>query len=79
MTKTRAKDVPAPLDEAWVEWYRQTPAQRWRESQKCWAYYLSVGASLDPEPDSQSPFDFIYPRRARPVDGRPGLRVVRRC
>ena len=43
-------------EEEWEEWYRLTPLERWEESQKLWAFYLSVGGSLDPEPDSQSPF-----------------------
>jgi hypothetical protein len=40
----------------WAEWYRLTPVQRWRESEKLWQTYLALGGSLDPEPDSQSPF-----------------------
>jgi hypothetical protein len=66
-----------PADE-WHEWYRLTPLERWRESEKLWAQYLAQGGSLDPEPDSQSPFDFPELRGARPVDGRAGLRVLRR-
>ena len=66
-----------PTDE-WHEWYRLTPMERWRESEKLWAQYLAQGGSLDPEPDSQSPFDFPELRGARPVDGRAGLRVLRR-
>ena len=68
----------SPVETAWREWYRKTPAERWRETSKLWAFYLSTGASLDPEPDSQSPFDALYARRTRPVDGRTGLRVIRR-
>jgi len=66
------------VDDEWLEWYRLTPAERWSESQKLWSFYLAVGGSLDPEPDSDSPFDSFYTQRARPVDGRSGLRVVRR-
>jgi hypothetical protein len=62
-----------PTDE-WHEWYRLTPLQRWRETEKLWAQYLVTGGSLDPEPDSQSPFDFPELRG----DGRPALRVVMR-
>ena len=43
--------------DSWKEWYRLTPLERWRESMKLWEFYLRVGGSLDPEPDSQSPFD----------------------
>jgi hypothetical protein len=35
-----------------------TPAQRFQESQKLWSTFLALGGSLDPEPDSQSPFYF---------------------
>ena len=65
-------------DEQWLEWYRMTPAERWRETEKLWEFYLAMGGSLDAEPDSQSPFDDFVPRGSRPVDGRPGVRVVRR-
>ena len=65
-------------DPEWAEWYLMTPQQRWRESQKLWKTYLALGGTLDPEPDTQSPFyDAEAPCEA-PADGRPGLRVVRR-
>ena len=62
----------------WQEWFRLTPLERWRETAKLWAQYLAQGGSLDPEPDSQSPFDFPELRGARAVDGGTGLRVLRR-
>jgi len=71
-------DSPELWDPEWTEWYRLTPMERWRESQKLWAFYLSVGGSLDSEPDSQSPFQFEPAPRAALADGRPGLRVLRR-
>jgi hypothetical protein len=40
----------------WAEWYRLTPAERFRESMKLWETYLALGGSLEPEPDTQSPF-----------------------
>ena len=40
------------------EWLSITPAQRILETTKLWRLYLSLGGSLDPEPDSQSPFYF---------------------
>jgi hypothetical protein len=40
----------------WAEWYFLTPQERWQESEKLWQIYLSMGGSLDPEPDTQSPF-----------------------
>ena len=66
------------LDPEWQDWYALTPMERWRETEKLWAYYLSVGGSLDPEPDSQSPFDALYAPGPVPADGRAGLRVLRR-
>ena len=62
----------------WAEWYRLTPAERWHESQKLWQTYLALGGSLDPEPDTQSPFYDDNMPGPRPVDGRPGVRVIRR-
>ena len=62
----------------WAEWYRLTPAQRWVESERLWEAFLMLGGSLDPEPDSESPFDCLFPRRPAPADGRSGLRVIRR-
>lgn len=62
----------------WAEWYRLTPAERWKESGRLWVTYLSLGGSLDPEPDTQSPFHDAGAWGAVSADGRPGLRVVRR-
>ena len=66
------------LDDERAEWIRLTPAERWRETEKLWAFYLEVGGSLDPEPDPQSPFHAVLEPGPAPVDGRPGVRVVRR-
>ena len=66
------------LEPEWQEWYALTPIERWRETRKLWASYLSVGGSLDPEPDSESPFDALYTLGPVPADGRSGLRVLRR-
>lgn len=49
-----------PLEEIcsgeWLEWYDLSPLERLTESQKMWPAYLALGGSLDPEPDTQSPF-----------------------
>ena len=66
------------VGEEWAEWYRLTPAERWRESEKLWQMYLSLGGSLDPEPDTQSPFFDPNEPRPRDAHGRPGLRIIRR-
>ena len=52
-----------------AEWYSLTPMERWRESAKLWEVYLSMGGSLDPEPDTQSPFFDPSAPSSRPVDG----------
>jgi hypothetical protein len=44
------------VGEEWSEWYRLTPVQRWHETEKLWHSFLTLGGSLDPEPDTQSPF-----------------------
>lgn len=75
---------PSVIDDArfndgeWAAWYALTPLQRLEESSKLWETYLTLGGSLDPEPDSQSPFFDPAEWRAGALDGRPGLRVVRR-
>ena len=64
--------------EEWAEWCRLTPEERWIESERLWATFLALGGSLDPEPDPQSPFDVAFSRGQQPLDGRAGVRVVRR-
>jgi hypothetical protein len=64
--------------ESWPEWYIMSPLERWNESSKLWQFFLEAGGSLDPEPDSQSPFDAVMPHSTAPAYGRPGLRVLRR-
>jgi hypothetical protein len=66
------------VGEEWAEWYRLTPVQRWLESEKLWQTYLALGGSLDPEPDTQSPFFDARAPRPRPAHGRAGVRVLRR-
>ena len=66
------------VGEEQAEWYSMTPMERWSESAKLWEVYLAMGGSLDPEPDTQSPFFDPEEPRSRPVDGRSGLRVIRR-
>lgn len=62
----------------WAEWFQLTPAERWRESGRLWDTFLALGGSLDPEPDTQSPFfDASAPRESAP-HGRPGLHLIRR-
>ncbi len=71
-------DIDDICEPEWVEWYRMTPAERWKESEKLWALYLALGGSLDPGPDTQSPFFDEDEWRQMSADGRPGVRGVRR-
>lgn len=71
-----------PVDEVcegeWVEWYGLTPEERWTRSQALWPAFLALGGSLDPEPDTESPFFDAQAWRPVPLDGRSGVRVLRR-
>ena len=71
-------DIESVCEPEWVEWYQMSPQVRWTESEKLWATYLSLGGSLDPEPDTQSPFFDGVVSSTEPVDGRTGLRLIRR-
>lgn len=62
--------------DSWLEWYRLTPLERMRESMKLWQFYLQAGGSLDPEPDSQSPFNDVMPRSTPPAYRRSGVRTI---
>jgi hypothetical protein len=64
--------------DAWREWHRLSPLERWGESMKLSEFYLAVGGSLEAEPDSQSPFDDFMPRGLAPAYGGSHLRVVYR-
>src|SRR5262245_757761 len=66
------------VGDEWAEWYRLTPVQRWLESEKLWQTYLALGGSLDPEPDTQSPFYDPQAPSPRPAHGGAGVRVSRR-
>lgn len=66
------------VGEEWSEWYTMTPIQRLEASSRLWQTYLELGGSLDPEPDSRSPFYAPEEERAFAAHGRPGLRVIRR-
>ena len=71
-------DIEDICEPEWVDWYRLTPTQRWRESARLWSTYLTLGSSLDPEPDPQSPFFDEQEWRSLSTDGRTSLRSLRR-
>lgn len=62
----------------WAEWYRLSPIERWLESERLWIAYLACGGSLDPEPDTQSPFFDAEAPGPGAADGRPSVRLLRR-
>ena len=71
-------DIDDICEPEWAQWYQMTPQQRWQESQKLWHTYLALGGSLDPEPDTESPFfDADAPGQV-PAHGRAGVRAIRR-
>jgi hypothetical protein len=71
----RAEDV---VGEEWAEWYRLSPEERFAESMKLWDTFLAFGGSLEPEPDTQSPFFDREEWLANAAHGRTGVRVLRR-
>ena len=74
----RSPEIERCVDEEVLEWYRMTPRERWAESMRLWDTFYLLGGTLDPEPDSQSPFHDARARGRGSADGRPGLRAVRR-
>lgn len=61
-----------------AQWMRLTPIERWAEMRRLAEWYHLVGGTSDPDPDPASPFYVPGTPRPRPVDGRAGVRVVRR-
>ena len=80
--QTRVTIPGVTLDDLYGEeaadWMRLTPQQRWAETVRLATWFHALGGTSDPDPDPASPFYDPSMRRARPVDGGPGLRVVRR-
>ena len=66
------------VGEEWAAWYRLSPLERWRESEKLWNVYFHLGGSLDTQPDTQSPFFDPDSPGARSTYGRTSMRIVRR-
>ncbi len=71
------RDYGIPAE--WLNWYALTPEERWKESGRLRNTFLMLGGSLEPEPDTESPFFHEDAWRAVPADGRSGLRVLRSC
>lgn len=66
------------VEEEVLDWYLLSPQERWAESMRLWDTFFLLGGTLEPEPDSQSPFDDAGARRQGPSYGRTGLRPIRR-
>ena len=64
--------------EEWASWYRLSPQERWRESEKLWQVYFYLGGTLETQPDTESPF--FDPAAPSPgaTHGRSGMRILRR-
>jgi hypothetical protein len=75
MQKIRPEDLINPEQ---ADWAAMTPGERFTESMKLWDTYLSMGGSLDPDPDSQSPFFDPDEWREEFGHGRASVRVLRR-
>lgn len=58
MNKRKEIDSISEFTDEDMEWLSLTPAQRISETTKLWKFYIALGGSLDPEPDTQSPFYF---------------------
>ena len=72
-------DAGGVAEDEWAEWRKLTPEQRFLESMKLWETYLALGGSLEPEPDTQSPFFDPEEWRENSAHGRSGVRVLRRA
>lgn len=66
------------VGEEWAAWYRLSPSERWTESARLWQIYFQLGGSLEPEPDTQSPFFDPDASSTSAAHGRPGMRILRR-
>ena len=75
MERIRAEDI---VGEEWAEWYSLSPSERFLESMKLWDAYLALGGSLEPEPDTQSPFFDPDEWRENFARWGPRVRVIRR-
>ena len=72
--RLRAEEI---VGQEWAEWYMLSPGERFLESAKLWETYLALGGSLEPEPDSQSPFFDPKEWRENAAHG-PSVHIIRR-
>jgi hypothetical protein len=71
----RAEEIVGP---EWAEWYMLSPSERFLESARLWETYLRLGGSLEPEPDTQSPFFDPEERCENAPHGWAGVHILRR-
>ena len=76
--RTHTQNLDHLIDDEWLDWYRLSPTERWKQSEALLEHYLFLGGSLDPEPDTQSPFFDEKEWRKASTHGRAGMRVIRR-
>lgn len=76
MDELNARDL---VGDEWADWFSLSPAERWKQTEQLWTTFLSLGGSLDSEPDPRSPFFDEEERRANLADGRTSLRIIRSC
>lgn len=60
------------------EWRKLSMAERWQCQAPLWETYLTLGGSLEPEPDRQSPFFAAYDWGQVSARRRSGVHLVRR-
>ncbi|MEO7685206.1 MAG: hypothetical protein ABIU86_14850 [Gemmatimonadaceae bacterium] len=75
MRRIEPDDICEP---EWADWYRLTPAERWEQSAQLWATFVTLGGTLDPDPDTQSPFSDPEARSEVAADGGSGVHLLRR-
>ena len=62
-----------------LEFAALSPVERLARSADLWDMYLTYGGSLDPDIDPQSPFFAAEAQSSGVINGRPGMRILRRC
>ena len=65
------------VGDEWAAWYALSPSERFLESEKLWETYLALGGSLEPEPDTQSPFFDPEEWRENAPHGGTGMHILR--
>jgi hypothetical protein len=73
--RLRAEEI---VGHEWAEWYVLSPHERFLESARLWETYLRLGGSLEPEPDTQSPFFDPEEWRENATHGGASVHILRR-